>query len=170
MSSSLGLAPFTNDSSFIDSLWCSDDHYNISCVEACGDVQGIFHNWPNFYTCSWYPSISTALGESTKSGQWVDSADSLGKKGIYGDQQALSINISFAVANCLTDYCQWSSDCRSLDFLHSCSLERLMPSNGSAQTLNHANAVTCLKDGVCSSTSDVNPDIGGLGVRHTIPM
>ena len=165
--SSLGLTSFSSDTAFVDQLECSDGRNNVSCIEACGDAKGIFRNWPDFYTCSWYPSISRTLDESTKAGAWEGSVDLLGTKGIYGNEVALSTNISFTIANCLADYCNWSSDCQSLDLLNSCSMEHLMPSGGSIQTLNHSNAIQCLQYGICGSTANVNPDIGGLGVSQT---
>ncbi|KAH7321728.1 hypothetical protein BKA65DRAFT_87576 [Rhexocercosporidium sp. MPI-PUGE-AT-0058] len=135
---------------------------NISCIEACSNPALIFSNWSNFYTCSWYPTLSEALDAPDVSTSATDTFSSLG---ILPNQSILSHSISSDIATCLSDYCKSSDDCRKLDSKsQSCSLENLVVVNGSLVTLSRTNAITCLHDSVCSSTGAVNPDIGGLGV------
>jgi hypothetical protein len=45
-------------------------------------------------------------------------------------------------------------------------LTNLVYTSGSSRTLNQSSAAACLRYGVCGATDDVNPDIGGLGVRR----
>jgi hypothetical protein len=136
---------------------------NISCTSACGSVEDIFANWPNFYTCSWYPSISDTLNNSDVN-VTNSEVQTLNAIGIFGNQSALVTNISSSIANCLNDYCESSSTCLTLDHSNQCLLDNLLIGNGFSQRLNRSSAVACLRDSVCATTTDVNPDIGGLGV------
>ncbi|KAG4440238.1 hypothetical protein IFR05_004257 [Cadophora sp. M221] len=157
-----------NNPDFTASLHCSLESVesveprNISCVEACSNPTIIFSNWPNFYTCSWYPTLSEALDAPDANSS---SSNTLSSLGILSNQSTLSHSISSDIAACLSDYCESSDDCRKLDATtQSCSLENLTIINGSSVVLNRTSAITCLRDNVCSSTGAVNPDIGGLGV------
>lgn len=166
------LATLLQNTSFTDSLQCmnsSQNGYifaNSTIDEGCGSVETIFASWSNFYTCSWYPSLSDTLYESA-----VNSTEfnTLTKLGVTESQQGLSDNVSSSVASCLNDYCQSSSTCLALDRFHSCSLESLLTIKNSSQTLNRTSAFACLRDNVCATTTEVNPDIGGLGVCRGSP-
>jgi hypothetical protein len=165
--STMNATDLINNSEFIGSLECSIKYgaENISCTESCGTVNHIFNDWPNFYTCSWYPELSNALDHSNLDGP---NLESLARLGISGNQREFSNNISVTIANCLSDFCRSSStDCPRLDHSNSCALENLITVNGSSGTLSANSAITCLQDGVCGSDLDVNPDIGGMGVSHT---
>lgn len=164
------LPELLGNSTFIDSLDCmtassdGNSFQNISCAEGCGNVENIFANWPNFYTCSWYPSIADTLNVLSVNTLEVETLHSLG---IVGSQQTLVTNISSDIANCLNDYCASSSTCQTLDSANHCSLESLLISNGSSQSLNRSSAVSCMRDSVCGTTTETNPDIGGLGVSSS---
>lgn len=166
------LPTLLQNTNFTDSLQCVNSSQNgwvfgnSTIDEGCGSVEKIFASWPNFYTCSWYPSLSDALYESTMNSTEFDS---LTKLGVSGNQQGLSANVSSSVANCLNDYCQSSSTCLALDHFYSCSLGSLLTTNGASQTLNRTSAFACLRDNVCATTTEVNPDIGGLGVSRRTP-
>ncbi|KAH7393398.1 hypothetical protein BKA64DRAFT_86424 [Cadophora sp. MPI-SDFR-AT-0126] len=161
-----------SDPDFTSSLLCSLESRdsvnprNISCVQACSDPSIIFSNWPNFYTCSWYPSLSGALDRPDVS---LPAKATFSNLGILPDQLNLSSSISSDIASCLSDYCASSNDCRNLDATsRSCSLENLVSLNGTLKTLNRTNAIICLRDNVCSTTGAVNPDIGGVGVMSSL--
>jgi hypothetical protein len=159
--SDLNVSSLIKNPEFTDSLGCFSGNGYVSCNETCGNVTAILLNWPNFYTCSWYPSISQTLDDTNVTEGEVAK---LGALGISGQQQDLSNNISSTVAHCLADYCQSSKECLDLDHSQSCLLESLISSNGSNVILHPGNAFECMRAGICSSTSDVNPDIGGVGV------
>jgi hypothetical protein len=165
LSSSANISKLINNSNFTNSLGCSLDldEKNTSCIQVCGNVTDVFSSWPNFYTCSWYPTLSEALNENPN----VSSGSLLGSLGIFDHEEDLSSNISSSIANCLADYCQSSSQCQVLDSTNACSLTDLVSTSGSYMTLNRSSAVNCLRYGVCGSIDNVNPDIGGLGVRRT---
>jgi len=154
-----------NNSTFANTLQCaiatSNDLQNASCVQTCGNITDLFSSWPNFYTCSWYPALSEALNVNPN----VSTGVSLDSLGIYSHQEELSSNISSSIATCLADYCQSSSQCQVLDSSKACSSTNLISVNGSSKTLNQSSAASCLRYGVCGTTDEVNPDIGGLGVR-----
>lgn len=135
---------------------------NTSCLHTCENITEIFSSWPNFYTCSWYPSLSAALNENPN----VSTGGLLGEVGIYSHEETLSSNVSSSIATCLADYCQSSPQCQKLDSANACSLTNLFYVSGSSRILNQSSAATCLRYGVCGTTDDVNPDIGGLGVRQ----
>ncbi|KAN0103334.1 hypothetical protein V8E51_011647 [Hyaloscypha variabilis] len=166
------LSPNTNASSLIDNstfantLQCaiatSNGLQNASCVQTCGNITDLFSSWPNFYTCSWYPALSEALNVNPN----VSTGVSLGSLGIYSHQEELSSNISSSIATCLADYCQSSSQCQVLDSSKACSSTNLISVNGSSKTLNQSSAASCLRYGVCGTTDEVNPDIGGLGIAQ----
>lgn len=157
----LNASSVINNSQFTESLGCFSGSNPVSCNETCGNVTAMLLNWPNFYTCSWYPSVSQTLDIFNVTEDEVAKLDTLG---IFGKQQDLANNISSTAAHCLEDYCQSSKECMDLDIGQSCSLEKLINSNGSNAILDQGNAFECMLAGICSSTSDVNPDIGGLGV------
>jgi hypothetical protein len=156
------VAQLIGNLSFTNSLGCYNFSEGLLCNQACSDVTDILLNWPNFYTCSWYPSLSQTIDTANLT---TSEVTTLGNLGILGAQQGLAENISSTIAHCLADYCQSSTECMSLDTDRYCSLENLLSTNGSTGTLNRVNAFSCMRVGVCSSTTDVNPDIGGLGVR-----
>jgi hypothetical protein len=162
--SDLDTVTLLHNSNFTESLGCFIDNDHVSCNETCGNLTAILSNWPNFYTCSWYPSLSETLDTTNITGSERDTVNELG---IFGSQQELSSNISSTLAHCLADYCLSSAECLDLDISKSCLLENLLIANESSGNLNRANAFSCMRNGVCSSTSDVNPDIGGLGVRSS---
>jgi hypothetical protein len=165
ISSNVNVSSLIDNSTFTSTLGCyinSFDSQNASCIQICGNITDIFSSWPNFYTCSWYPALSEALNENPN----VSTAASFGDLGVYGHEEDLSSNISFSIATCLADYCQSSPQCQVLDSNKSCSSTNLIYTSGSSQILNQSSAATCLRYGVCGTTDDVNPDIGGLGVRH----
>jgi hypothetical protein len=153
------------NSTFTSTLGCyntSIDPQNASCIQTCGNITDVFSSWPNFYTCSWYPALSEALNENPN----VMNAAVLGNLGIYDNEEDLSSNISSSIATCLADYCQSSPQCLVLDSSNACSLTNLFYTSGSSRILNQSSAASCLRYGVCGTTDDVNPDIGGLGVRY----
>ena len=160
------------NSNFTTSLHCSLktldslNQVNVSCFEACSDPAIIFSTWPNFHTCSWYPSLSEALDGPFVS---LSTKEAFSTLGILPNQSNLSLSVSSDIASCLSDYCASSEDCRKLDATsRSCSLENLVTTNGTLSTLNRTSAIMCLRDNVCSSTGAVNADIGGVGVRSQI--
>lgn len=149
------------NSNFTDSLECKLDFERTSCLEVCGNVSTTFANWPNFYTCSWYPEISAALNEANITGSGLERLDAIG---ISANQQEFSLNISSTIGNCLADFCQYSEQCQDSDIYDSCDSKSLFLDNGLSKTLNRTAAVECVRYGVCGSTAEINPDIGGLGV------
>lgn len=162
LSPNANVSSLIDNSNFTSTLKCFenlDDSQNVPCAQTCGNVTDIFRSWPNFYTCSWYPALSEALNENPN----VSTAASLGALGIHAHQEDISSNISSSIASCLADYCQSSSQCQALDSQDACTLTNLLASSG---ILNQSTAATCLRYGVCGTTDDVNPDIGGLGVRQ----
>ncbi|CZT46297.1 uncharacterized protein RSE6_06706 [Rhynchosporium secalis] len=161
------IASLSGNPDFTASLHCSletaaSDPRNISCVEGCSKPEIIFSNWSNFYTCSWYPSLSAYLDRLDTNASTIDAFSSMG---IQPNQSSLSQSVSSDIASCLSEYCESSDDCQKSDLIsQSCSMENLITTTGTVTTLNRTNAVICLRDNVCSSTGVVNPDIGGLGV------
>jgi hypothetical protein len=164
LSPNANVSSLINNSTFTNTLQCaivtSDGLQNASCLQACGNITDLFSSWPNFYTCSWYPALSGFLTENPN----VSTAASLETLGINGHQEDLTSNISSNIATCLADYCQSSPQCQLLDSSQACSSASLISVNGSSKTLNQSSAASCLRYGVCGTTDDVNPDIGGLGV------
>lgn len=154
-----------NKSAFTQTLGCSDGSQIVPCSETCGNVTAAFLNWPNFYSCSWYPTLAESLSDSNLNNTQVEV---LNDKGFSSNQSNFPSNISNTIANCLSDYCLSSADCLGIDTLHSCSLNNLLSSNGSSSDLNRTSAIVCLRDSVCGSTASVNPDIGGLGVSFLL--
>jgi hypothetical protein len=146
------------DSNFTDSLECKVELERASCVEVCGNATTTFANWPNFYTCSWFPELSAAIDQSNLTTERLEYV------GISGSQQDLSRNISLSIGNCLADFCRYSEQCQESDIYDSCGLESLFLDNGTSRILNRTAAAQCVRYGVCGSTAEINPDIGGLGV------
>lgn len=151
-----------NDSTFTQTIGCSNSSQNLSCINTCGNVTNLFSSWPNFYSCSWYPALAEALSDPNLNNTQVAGLDA---KGISGNDSSFPTNISNTIATCLNDYCQSSPDCLAIDTFRSCSLDNLLSSNGSSQELNRTSAFICMSKNVCSTTASINPDIGGLGVN-----
>lgn len=161
----LNVATLIHNSSFTDSLGCYLDFDRVLCNETCSNMTQVLANWPNFYSCSWYSSLSD-LDHSIN--LTTSEASRLEDLGMFGEQSNGSDTVSLSVANCLADYCQYSAECTSLDIDDYCSLENLLSGNLSGNVLNQGSGFNCMRVGVCSSTSNVNPDIGGLGVRKPL--
>lgn len=149
------------NTNFTSSLECRLGFETKLCLEICGNMSTAFANWPNFYTCSWFPEISATLDESNVTGEGIDRLKTIG---IPRNQLQLSSNISSNIGNCLADFCQYSEQCQDSDIYHSCARDSLFLDNGSSKALNRSAAAQCVRYGVCGSTAEINPDIGGLGV------
>jgi len=154
----------TDNSTFTNTLGCSITSIvpqNASCIQTCGILQTSSRVGQTFYPCSWYPALSEALTENPNK----STAALLGDLGIYDHEESFSSNISSSIATCLADYCQSSPQCQALDSNNNLFLDKSLLKQWFFKNMNPSNAATCLRYGVCGTTDDVNPDIGGLGVR-----